>query len=447
MARGQRPVIEIPAGIREKRPGYWEVSVAVGYDAEKQRTTYRSTGVKGDVFDAIRRQTEFAAELEGSGDLAVSDPLLRALFNRVVEHLDGLGRSERTVEGYGQHMDALINGLYRPLRQNGKLVRLADFEGCACPTKKRNCHCAYEKELVVKGLGNIRLSALTGVDLQRFYTALSRSGADANTVARYHSTFRRALNLARKWKLTRENVALDTERPTTTRKQIRRPTDAEVADLVGASFDRSWDLGVGLQLACSAGPRRGEVIAARWRQLSGDVLWKIDDSARRRTGGGITVDNGTKTHAEREVTLDSFTVAMLTEHRERMEKRAVDAGTTLAADAFILSDAPDGAAPWNPDRLTRAVYELRAITTYRGRFQDLRGWSLSTAFDEGTDLADVVRRGGWGNASTFLTYYLRSAGQSDVAAAKSIGDRLAIAREQRVQQDELAQRRARKLSS
>jgi integrase len=340
-------------------------------------------------------------------------------------------------------MDRLINGMYKLVRDDdGKYVVDPRFTGCECD---RGCTCRFKRELAVRGIGNLKLSKMTGGLMQGFYNRLRASGASAATVHRYHSTFQRAFNLAIRWRYMTHNPAKETERPDVIKPVIHRPANATVLALIEAAFDESLQYGCGVLLHAEGSPRRGEVCAARWNKLNGNV-WTIDEAVRHPKGKGVTAGHPTKTHAEREVPLDAFTMAALADLRVWSEQRAADAGTALAPNAFIFSDAADGSAPWQPNRLSDVVGRLRDRVGYQGRLQDLRGWGLAEAYN-GDNLPEIVSRGGWGNASTFLTYYLRSSGVPDDKIANTIGDKLALARATARRGDELAARRRRKAAA
>jgi integrase len=73
-----------------------------------------------------------------------------------------------------------------------------------------------------------------------------------------------------------------------------------------------------------------------------------------------------KNHQQRVLQLDAPTVEVLKRHRQAMEERAAFCRAELVPDAFILSDEPDGANPWRPNRLTQALTRLRrAIGLHR----------------------------------------------------------------------------------
>lgn len=467
-------------GVRERRPGVFEVRVYVGYDATRDRRITRSRTVRGSLSDALEAREALLTEVRKEAS-ARSGPTLREHFDNVLSRLRGLRRSENTLVGYADHMDALINGLWHIARDHrGRWIVDEAHEGCSCePTmslevrpikrcplcnqtftamrrnatycsarcrsrsfqlrrtagihlgeaqlagqtevtvERKTCTCRFIRELVAPGIGNPPVAGVTADMIEQFYADLARAGLSAETISRYHATFRLAFNRAR----LAENPVVRADRPTRSSKVAQhRPEDHEVFDLLNAAFQEDRSLGVAIQLAHAAGPRRGEIAAARWSQIGHDS-WLIDDAARSPRGSRPTVGNGTKGHAERDVHLDDETMAVLREHRRRMEARAAAAGTALTGDAFLLSDAPDGSVPWRPGKLTAAIARLRKQSAYRDRLQDLRGWSHAVAFEAARDLAEVTRRGGWSSPDVFFKYYLRTTRSRDTRAAEAIAAR------------------------
>jgi len=66
----------------------------------------------------------------------------------------------------------------------------------------------------------------------------------------------------------------------------------------------------------------------------------------------------TKTHAARRLRLDAATVEALTLYHSATEQRAAALGTTLTADAFTFSHAPDGSKPISPQKVTNSFRHL-----------------------------------------------------------------------------------------
>ncbi len=88
-------------GIREKRPGYFEVRVYGGVDPATGKARQLSRTVRGSVKDAnaLRAQLLIEVERKGGGG---STHTLAELFEAVIDHLEALGREPTTLIGYRQ---------------------------------------------------------------------------------------------------------------------------------------------------------------------------------------------------------------------------------------------------------------------------------------------------------------------------------------------------------
>ena len=89
-------------------------------------------------------------------------------------------------------------------------------------------------------------------------------------------------------------------------------------------------------LVMTTGMRRGEVCALRWRDidLEGETIEIRRNYILHR---GVGVEKDTKTHQMRRIALDSETVALLREHRERVRARVGELDVELTGQMFVFS--------------------------------------------------------------------------------------------------------------
>lgn len=107
---------------------------------------------------------------------------------------------------------------------------------------------------------------------------------------------------------------------------------------------------------------------------------------------GKLIVGDAKTHQQRTLLLDDGTIDVLRAHRAMLERRAADLRAELAPSAYVLTDAPDGANPWKPNRLTQALRRLRDKAGYTGRLHDLRHWNASQLLGAGESAVVVAAR-------------------------------------------------------
>lgn len=109
---------------------------------------------------------------------------------------------------------------------------------------------------------------------------------------------------------------------------------------MNAAWEQDAEWGTFVWLTFITGARRGELVGLAWEHLDLiSSLLTIRRSLVRRNGKTILKD--TKTHQMRVIKLDHDTVASLTAHKERAQRRCAELGTTLDDDAFVFSYAPD----------------------------------------------------------------------------------------------------------
>lgn len=305
------------------------------------------------------------------------------LFDAVLQHLQALGREETTLVGYRQ---------------------------IARDTAAR--------------LGRKQLRKLKASDLDAFYGDLLRSGRSPARVRRYHSFVRRCLEQGVRWEWVGSNVADRASPPPEPKRHIEiQEADAVVRLITLADASREPELGIAFRMLAATGSRRGEVCGLQWRDLDfGTGVCRIRRSVKRANGRLLV--GSVKTHQERSVQLDPVTVALLTEHRRRLDDRAALAGCVLVATAFVLTDAVDGEASWDPNRLTQAFGRLRERAGFEGRLHDLRHWHASQLLSSGEAPIIVAERLGHSDPSTTHRWYAHAMPRADARAARLIGEAL-----------------------
>ena len=300
------------------------------------------------------------------------------------------------------------------------LVEWLDFKRQLSPTTRQE----YRRLIGTRigpALGDVPLRKLSAWDLDRFYSALERSGLAPGTVRQCHAILRGALEQAKRWRWVPSNVALEASPPAMRRRPVRPPTFAAVQMLAAAADRCDPELATAAVLAVMTGARRGELCALRRSAVDldlGRILIRYS-VAEVRGEGSIVKD--TKTHAERVVAVDADTVAMLKLHFERQEERARIAEVTLDPDPYVLSRSFRCDRPWTPSNLSAAWAALcRANGAAGVRFHDLRHFSVTALLDAGVPLPVVAKRHGHLDGNVTLGIYGHAVDGRDEAAAQVI---------------------------
>lgn len=172
------------------------------------------------------------------------------------------------------------------------------------------------------------------------------------------------------------------------------------------------------------GLRRAEALALRWHHL--------DLPAGKLTGrrnyvivAGEAVENDTKTHQMRRISLDPATVEVLTEHRERYEQLAHQLGFEPRDDAFLFSHRAARDVPYDPDNVTHRYSKVCHKLGIDSHLHALRHYSATELLTAGVDLRTVAGRLGHGSGgATTLRVYAAWVNESDQRAAEILGSRV-----------------------
>jgi len=103
-------------------------------------------------------------------------------------------------------------------------------------------------------------------------------------------------------------------------------------------MDDDW--GTLVWLVMTTGIRRGKVCALRWSRVDLDEgLIEIRSSYQLRRGAGREKD--TKTHQMRRIALDTETIVLLREHKDRCQRRMAGLGIELIDDMYVFAGVHD----------------------------------------------------------------------------------------------------------
>jgi integrase len=284
----------------------------------------------------------------------------------------------------------------------------------------------YIEDPIVPLLGTIKVAKLTPSDLDRCYRHLLEVGRSRGpyapaTIRRVHGIIRRALTQGVRWGWITHNPALDASPPKVPMKELKPPDPAQVVQVFDLAREQDPELATFVLLAASSGARRGELLALRWHDLDLDRGRLSIERGIVRVGDDL-VEQGTKTHQSRRISLDAGTVADLRAHKERAEARATAAATAIPSESFVFSHVVDGSTPWNPDSTSRAFRRICQQAGVTGvRLHDLRHYVATRLLAAGVDVRTVAGRLGHRNPSTTLNVYSHFVPETDQEAAETLG--------------------------
>src|SRR5271168_70972 len=193
----------------------------------------------------------------------------------------------------------------------------------------------YIEDPIVPLIGSIRVAKLTPSDLDRSYRQLldvgrSRGPYAPATIRRVHGIIRRALTQGVRWGWITHNPAIDASPPRVPMKELKPPDPGQVVKLFRLAQESDPELATFIMLAASSGARRGELLALRWSDIDLDRGTLSIERGIVRVGDRL-VEQGTKTHQSRRISLDSGTVTSLRVHHQQVMERAQSAGSTITS--------------------------------------------------------------------------------------------------------------------
>jgi integrase len=260
------------------------------------------------------------------------------------------------------------------------------------------------------------------MDLDHLYFVLqSQRGVTPSTVRHIHSVIRRALRQAVQWGWIGANPAANATQPRLVKPEITPPDVEQVAEILRVASETDPEFGRLLHIAATTGARRGELCALRWSDIDVGRNSLIIERSIIEVSGGV-LEKDTKTHSFRRIALDEGSLEVIEVQREFSRERAVEAGLSLDADAFVFSRMPGGAVPWRPDHVTKCFAAIRDSLGFTGvRFHDLRHFAATRLIAAGVPVRTVSGRLGHANPSTTLMVYSHFLEASDQEAAKVMG--------------------------
>jgi integrase len=283
----------------------------------------------------------------------------------------------------------------------------------------------YLNDPIIPAIGSIQATRLTPAELDRFYRQLltvgrSRGPYAPATIRRVHGIIRSAFAQGVRWGWITHNPAVDASPPRIPQKDLTPPTPDELVRLFRLAEASDPELATFVMLAASSGARRGELLALRWKDVDLD-RGTVSIERGIVVVEGVLIEQGTKTHQSRRISLDSATVSNLSQHHARMSDRANEGQGTITGESFIFSHRPDGSVPWNPDSTSRAFHKLCGRAGVTGvRLHDLRHYVATRLLTSGVDVRTVAGRLGHRSPATTLNVYSHFVPESDQQAADAL---------------------------
>jgi integrase len=239
----------------------------------------------------------------------------------------------------------------------------------------------------------------------------------AKTIRNVHSTLSGAFATAKRWEWISWNPAESAKPPTVTRRPVPATAPEDVAKVIVEGRKTHPAMALYLWLVAITGARRGELCALQVCDvdLANGVLHLAHNYV---VVGGRRVRKDTKTHQDRYLAIDPVTCAMIREHLEAIRAELGGLGLELPKDAYVFSNDPMGASPWNPDWTTHKASDLAAAADVKLNIKGLRHYTASQLLAARFDLRNTAARLGHGSGgATTLRHYADPVTEVDRRAA------------------------------
>jgi integrase len=234
---------------------------------------------------------------------------------------------------------------------------------------------------VLPCLGTVPLQRLGPQDIQRRYSELIASGLSPTSVRHVHAALHRALGQALRWGLVTRNVADLVTLPQLQRTSWQVLSADEVRRLLAAAAtDRLEAVYV---LACTAGMRRGEVLALRWRDVDLERGTLAVTGSLQRSSAGLTITEPKTARSRRLVVLSSLAVEALRRRQRRQVDERSLSGSLWLDRGLVFTSAVGG--PIEPGNLLRRSFWplLDRAELPHVRFHDLRHTAATLMLSRG----------------------------------------------------------------
>lgn len=320
----------VVGSLRNRGGDPWQLGVYAGRDLTTDRKRYATRTVHGSTRDAARALALLVAATD-SADSTVAQGATRSAAGKTVSIV----------------LDARLEHAKLSVSPKTVTMTRGDIDTTIRPR-----------------LGSVVLNEHKAFDLDSFYRHLSGTGGTRGpyapeTIKRVHGIVGSALAQGVHWRWIESNPAIDASPPRAPSTVRAPPTPGQVATLFRLAQKTNPARAAFVALAASSGARRGELVALRRHDLNvAEAVLSIERGIV--LADGKLVEQGTKAHQGRRISLDASTLATLQSHFAEMDARARVPGAELTADSFVFSDAADASLPWIPDSATRASRALCA---------------------------------------------------------------------------------------
>ena len=349
--------------IRQRSPGSWELSFDLGRDSFGKRRTKWVT-VRGTKAEAQRKMREMLTALDQGRNPVPANVSLREWLDRwMSEEIQPPKRRQRTYETYQNVIDRHI----------------------------------------VPYLGGLKLAKVGPTHIQELENRLSKH-LSPKMVNQVHIVLSGAYKYALRMELIHRSPVAMVSPPSVKPTEVLPPDIPAIRKVLDSARSDGNILYPAMHLVAYTGMRRGEAMGLLWQHVDlQEGTLRVENSlVQARTG---TIQEPPKTNSGwRTVDLDTGTVEVLEEHRQRQEQMRERMGEMFQDRGWVFAD--ELGDPIKPKRLYDTVkrYGERAGHP-ETNVRSLRHFHASLMLQGGENPVVVSKRLGHSKVSTTLDIY------------------------------------------
>jgi len=281
---------------------------------------------------------------------------------------------------------------------------LVQVKNDAAPRTEEGYRQIVESHLIPT-IGDLQLDKVRPLHIQRYLNlkrtadaTTGKSGLSAQTMKHHYSVLRQAFNYAVKLKLLNVNPVLSVSSPTPEFRERQVLDEKQTARLLDAA--KVTELYVPISLAAYSGLRRGELLAAMWKDLNWDTQTLSVVRTLQKSKDGFRWGKPKSRKSRRTIVLSPSLMVTLRNHKRDQARRKLRLGSDYH-DHDLICAREDG-EPWEPSRFSTAFREFQdGLDMPRIRFHDLRHGHCTHLLRAGQPLKLVSER--MGHSTTSIT--------------------------------------------
>jgi integrase len=276
---------------------------------------------------------------------------------------------------------------------------------------------SYLRTHIIPSLGDIPMSKLTSLAIQRFITELKEKGLADSTVKRIYNIVNTSLNKAEKMQIIPKNVAALVDKPKVRKSEIKVWDVNEVQQFLEIAKDSRYY--VAFHLAVMTGMRQGEILGLRWIDVDFDN--KTISIRQTLSHDGKELKSGAKTSSSvRSIAIDDETVAVLQKHRKMIVEEKLKSGNVYTDLGLVVCTSTGGICL--PRSLSKFWDKLRSRSNLpKIKFHDLRHTHASLLLKQNVHPKIVSERLGHSSIQMTLDTYSHLLPNIQQDAAKELG--------------------------